>query len=690
MRMGIVGSGSMEAGTTGAGLGGRMFVFAAGAVLAVLATAVLFAVLWGDRTAERRVAEETRVAQRLWESLMEEEAVVMQRAAADPLLVAALDRNNGQAAAARLPLLGFSSAALVNSVGQPQISVPAPTDMRLIDERRVAQVLAQNDAYTGLVVVGGAVQHMVAAPFGETRPVDRVVLALRTVQPSLTVLARVLGGSAYLVDGNGALYDRAGALPWEDIQPSLGGGGGDHAKVHRSGRSFEVRTLRLADPAGGNTLALVVARESTLEDMATSLFDTSAILVLMTVLAASLFGLEWFFRRSLAPIHASLSALSALADGNTNVAVLGAERSDEAGRLARTVEVFRNRSRALQDAEARRGRHWLRQQSFIRKQMLRMAETLPDQGRVELLGDLDRIESVTGRGDGAGGDGAGGLAVAFEVMAERVRSQHAALDGMVVQLRASLDTKTELVELQKQFEIARRMQQAILPAGLPARPDLAAAGLLLPAAEFDGSFYDFFLADDDTLVVLLGQVSGGGLAGGFMTVTARTAVRALASAGLGPGACLTGANRLLAADNAAGLRIGLAMGVVTLRNRRFVFAGAGVPAPFLARRLGDVVDLPVAENPPLGLDAGLTVAETAFDLPVPSTLVLCGSGLLDGTNRFDMPFGRTHMGEVLSGLDDLSADSTVAAVQAALFEHAGGRTVPMARDRTCLAVRVRA
>jgi len=679
MRMGIMGTGGM-----GAGLGGRMFLFAAGAVLAVLATAVLFTVLWGDRTAERRVTEETRAAQRLWESLMEEEAIVMQRAAADPLLVAAMDRNNGQAVAARLPLLGFSSAALVNSVGQPLISVPAPTDMRLIDERRVAQVLAQNDAYTGLVVVGGAVQHMVAAPFGEARPADRVVLALRTVQPSLTVLARVLGGSAYLVDGNGALYDRAGALPWEDIQPSLGGGT-DHAKVHRSGRSFEVRTLRLADAAGGKALALVVARESTLEDMAASLFDTSAILVLMTVLAASLFGLEWYFRRSLAPIHASLSALSALADGNTNVAVLGAERSDEAGRLARTVEVFRNRSRALQDAEARRGRHWLRQQSFIRKQMLRMAENLPDQGRVELLGDLDRIESVTGRGDGAGG-----LAVAFEVMAERVRSQHAALDGMVVQLRASLDTKTELVELQKQFEIARRMQQAILPAGLPARPDLAAAGLLLPAAEFDGSFYDFFLADDDTLVVLLGQVSGGGLAGGFMTVTARTAVRALASAGLGPGACLTGANRLLAADNAAGLRIGLAMGVVTLRNRRFVFAGAGVPAPFLARRLGDVVDLPVAENAPLGLDPGLTVAETAFDLPVPSTLVLCGSGLLDGTNRFDVPFGRTHMGDVLSSLDDLSADSTIAAVQAALFEHAGGRTVPMARDRTCLAVRVRA
>lgn len=679
----------MRMGIMGAGLGGRMFLFAAGAVLAVLATAVLFTVLWGDRTAERRATEETRAAQRLWESLMEEEAVVMQRAAGDPLLVAAMDRGNAQAAAARLPLLGFSSVALVNSVGQPLISVPAPTDMRVIDERRVAQVLAQNDAYTGLVVVGGAVQHMVAAPFGETRPADRVVLALRTVQPSLTVLARVLGGSAYLVDGNGTLYDRAGALPWEDIQPSLGGGM-DHAKVHRSGRSFEVRTLRLADAAGGKALALVVARESTLEDMATSLFDTSAILVLMTVLAASLFGLEWFFRRSLAPIHASLSALSALADGDTNVAVLGAERSDEAGRLARTVEVFRNRSRALQDAEARRGRHWLRQQSFIRKQMLRMAETLPDQGRVELLGDLDRIESVTGRGDGAGGDGAGGLAVAFEVMAERVRSQHAALDGMVVQLRASLDTKTELVELQKQFEIARRMQEAILPAGLPARPDLAAAGLLLPAAEFDGSFYDFFLADDDTLVVLLGQVSGGGLAGGFMTVTARTAVRALASAGLGPGACLTGANRLLAADNAAGLRIGLAMGVVTLRNRRFVFAGAGVPAPFLARRLGDVVDLPVAENPPLGVDAGLTVAETAFDLPVPSTLVLCGSGLLDGTNRFDVPFGRTHMGEVLGGLDDLSADSTVAAVQAALFEHAGGRTVPMARDRTCLAVRVRA
>ncbi|MBP2290298.1 PP2C family protein-serine/threonine phosphatase [Azospirillum rugosum] len=676
------------------GLRQRMTVVAVGAVLAMLATAAGFSLLRTEVVSSRHAEEEARLVQRLWEGLLDQTAAAAKAAVGDPRLTTALERGDAAAATERLRALELTSVALLNGAGQTLLGAPAGDAARLIDERRIGQVLTQNYVHDGLVLSGGTAQLLLAQPFGAQRPADRVVVAVRPLTDSLETLADVHGGSAYLTDADGKLYGHAGPLAWNDVRPALRMDGGEPVRATIAERAYDIRSLRLpkvagAGPEGGATLFLVTARETTLVAMADSLLDTTTILVVLTVLAAGTLGLDWFFRRSFNPVYASMSALSALAAGDTSVAVLGAERHDEAGRLARTVEVFRDRSRALRDAEERRARHWLRQQAFIRKQMLRLAETLPEQGQRELLADLARIEAAAAeRPGGDRADDPGALAVAFEVMAERVRDQHAELDGMVRQLQAALNTRTELLELQKQFEIARRMQAAMLPADLPDLPDLEAAGLMRPAAEFDGSFYDFFQTADGTLVVLLGQVSGGGLAAGFMTVTARAAVRTLAEAGQGPAACLTGANRLLAADNAAGRAIGLAMGVVAPRSRRLVFAAAGMPEPFILRRFGDVVDLPVAANPPLGLDAGMAVTETALELPVPSTLVLCNGGLLDGANRFGVGFGRARMTDTLGNLDDLSAHSVTAAVSAALAEHAGG--APMPQDRLCVALRVRA
>lgn len=681
----------------------RMYAIALIGVAAVLALAVTFALLRVDGLIHRDDEEETRVVQRLWENLIDDATASMQAAADDPTLVDALGRGDLTAASQRLGAVGLTSVALLNGSGKTLAVVPAMAPQRALDERRAGQILAQDFVHDELVSENGGVRLLIAKPFGPERPADRVVVAVRPIAQALAALSRVFGGSVFLVDGTGALLDRAGPLSWDSVRAAFRPGHGEVATVGVADATHRMLTVRLPGAVGESTLYMVALRETTLGDLADSLMDTAAALAVAMLLAGVVLGLHWYFRRAFAPFQASVTALTALAEGNIGVAVLGAERQDEAGQLARTVLVFRDRSRALQEAEARRARHWLRQQAFIRKQMHRLAETLPDQGRMELLADLRRIESASG-GSGGGAAGGGGnsgggtavatrtddpdaLAVAFEVMAERVRDQHAELDGMVRQLRAALDTKTELVALQKQFEIARRMQEAILPRRLPDRPDLEVEGLLIQGAEFEGSFYDYFLVDEGRLVILLGQVSGGGLAAGFMAMTARSAVRALASAGLGPADCLSGANEQLVADNAAGLDIALAMAVLTLPTHRLVMANAGMPDPFLVRRLGDVAEPPLAANPAIGQTSGLVMHETVFDLPGTGTVVFTGSGLIEGANRFGVPFGRERMLDALREVDDLSAGAVVTAVAGALREHSGGAAVP--RDRLCVALRVR-
>ncbi|CCD01124.1 hypothetical protein [Azospirillum baldaniorum] len=358
------------------GLRQRMTVAAATVVLAVLVTAAVFALLRIESGATRHAEDEGRMTLRLWEGLLDQSAAAARVAVGDPRLTEALERGNATAVAERLGALGFTAVTVVNGAGQTLLAVPADQPIRLLDERRIGQVLARNDTQDGLVLTGGGAQLLLARPLGAQRPADRALVAIRPLTGSLEALAGVLGGSAFLVGSDGRLYGHAGPLAWADVRPAAERG--EEVQATIGARGYGVRKLRLpkvAGTEGDGTLYLITVRETTLAAMADSLLDSSAILVVLMVLVAGTLGLDWYFRRVFTPVYASMSALSALAAGDTGVAVLGAERTDEAGQLARTVEVFRSRSRALRDAEERRARHWLRQQSFIRRQMLRLSET---------------------------------------------------------------------------------------------------------------------------------------------------------------------------------------------------------------------------------------------------------------------------------------------------------------------------
>ncbi|MDR3518963.1 MAG: SpoIIE family protein phosphatase [Azospirillaceae bacterium] len=637
---------------------------------------------------EREVDEKSRFVARLWNKLIDQgNARTEEALTGDLTLLRAVDSGDTAAVRDRIDQSGIASLAVVDAATQPLIAVPNAAAATVISAQRVGQILSQNVKYSDCIFEKDGARLVLAMPMPGRATADRVVIATRPIDSLLGALAGVMDGSVFIVTGKGIVLGRVGALAWDDVRagfdPALPGMG----RVDSNARVLGVLNVRLPDIAEDDSIFLVVARETSLSDMADTLSRTVAVGLILLLLLAGGAALVWYHRRAFGPFNELVTALSAVADGETAVAVPGGERRDEIGQIARTLQVFLNRSRAMHHGEGRRARQWNRQQVFIRRQMLRMAETLPEEGRRELLADLERIEAaVPTRPGGQIADDAGTLAVAFEVMAERVGQQHGAMDRMLCQLQAALNTKTELVELQKQFEIARKMQQSILPVGLPVRDDLQAHGLLVPGAEFDGAFYDFFINGDD-LVIIMGQVEGGGLAAGFLTVAARAAVRVLAGSGLGPADCLTAANRLLTGDNATGVEIGLLVGIINVRSRRFAFSAAGIPEPFLLRRLGDVIDVATQVNLPLGIDAQMVMVETVTEFPVPGTLLICGSGLLDAVNGFGVAFSRAHMTSILSDLDDLSVDRVLATVASAVAEHAGGVAVP--RDRICLAVRVR-
>src|SRR6185295_429311 len=74
----------------------------------------------------------------------------------------------------------------------------------------------------------------------------------------------------------------------------------------------------------------------------------------------------------------------------------------------------------------------------------------------------------------------------------------------------------ERLRMREEIEYARKIQLSMLPQRAPELDwiDLAAASL--PATEVGGDYYDYFHLADARLVLVLGDVSGHGLASGLL------------------------------------------------------------------------------------------------------------------------------------------------------------------------------
>lgn len=126
-------------------------------------------------------------------------------------------------------------------------------------------------------------------------------------------------------------------------------------------------------------------------------------------------------------------------------------------------------------------------------------------------GDLD----ATVRG--SGGDEIGRLAAGFNQMTSQLRA--------TVQEAAEEVARRQAVE--RELEVAREIQQAMLPQDFPPFPDRREIDLyatLTPTSHVAGDFYDFWL-HDDTLTVVIADVSGHGVPAALVMSQARTVLR---------------------------------------------------------------------------------------------------------------------------------------------------------------------
>ncbi|MFI8106026.1 SpoIIE family protein phosphatase [Streptomyces sp. NPDC086023] len=208
-------------------------------------------------------------------------------------------------------------------------------------------------------------------------------------------------------------------------------------------------------------------------------------------------------------------------------------------------------------------------------------------------------------------------------------------------------------------DLARGLQQALLPRSVPALPGLAAAARYLPAShgmDVGGDFYDLIRLGPDAAAAVIGDVQGHNVAAAALMGQVRTAIHA--TAGDPPDEVLARVDRVLA-DLETDLLVSCLYGHVDLARHEVRLAGAGHPPPLLARpgRPASVVDLD--PGPLLGIAPGFSYPVTVLDLTPGTTLAFYTDGLVEspGTDpdRVAAELAgilAAHDGEELDGLLD--------------------------------------
>jgi len=186
--------------------------------------------------------------------------------------------------------------------------------------------------------------------------------------------------------------------------------------------------------------------------------------------------------------------------------------------------------------------------------------------------------------------------------------------------------------LEKDLDVARRIQGGLFPERCPGGPGWEASAHFVPAQVLGGDLYDFYDLGDRKLGLAIGDVSGKGVSAALYGAFASGNVRARAFERHAPAQLLFHVNNTLRRRGMDGLFCTLIFALFDFAARRVVIANSGLPYPFHYRAATsrcEPIELP---GVPLGAFDGSTYEEKTLDLEPGDVLVFYSDGVTEAWN----------------------------------------------------------
>lgn len=220
-------------------------------------------------------------------------------------------------------------------------------------------------------------------------------------------------------------------------------------------------------------------------------------------------------------------------------------------------------------------------------------------------------------------------------------------DQQTIALSALQEANTRM---EAELNLAKDIQLRMIPAGQPAWSTDRAIDFyakLIPAREVGGDFYDYYWLDDHRLCFVVGDVSGKGVAAGFMMAICKALLKSRAAADSSPASIITHVNNQMAADNPDYMFVTVFMAVLDVKAQTLVYCNAGHNPTFIRHESGALQKLSDLHGPVVAAMEDIEYGETTVQLTANDVIFAYTDGITEAHNSARELFSEERLMEAL-------------------------------------------
>ncbi len=272
------------------------------------------------------------------------------------------------------------------------------------------------------------------------------------------------------------------------------------------------------------------------------------------------------------------------------------------------------------------------------------------------------------------------LAICFNIMTEELSDYMKNLTKITA----------EKERIATELNVATNIQAAMLPNNFPARDEFSIYATMRAAKKVGGDFYDFYMVDEDHLMITIADVSGKGIPAALFMVISKTILKNFALSSVRDEylpEIVDLANKQLAQNNETMMFVTSFIGVLNIKSGRFVYVNAGHNPPLIYRAAEDKFSyLSVAHNFVLAGMEDARFKSEELTLSPGDEIFLYTDGVTEALNEEKELYGEERL---LNCLNNVNAKETplneqLAKVRQSLDEHV--KTAEQSDDITMMAL----
>jgi serine phosphatase RsbU (regulator of sigma subunit)/anti-sigma regulatory factor (Ser/Thr protein kinase)/transposase len=266
-----------------------------------------------------------------------------------------------------------------------------------------------------------------------------------------------------------------------------------------------------------------------------------------------------------------------------------------------------------------------------------------------------------------------------------------AFNEMTVKFKKAQESRVEQERMHKEMQVAQEIQHALLPAAFPEIEGYDLATIYQAAKDVGGDYFDFVWIDDNTLGIVVADVSGKGVPGSLVMTMIRTAIRLEARGNKNAVDILKRVNDFVSDDVKRGMFVTIFLVVLDAEQRRISFASAG-HNPLVLYRASDrktyflnPKGIPLGMQLPEGVNFGGKLEADSVRLHKDDLLVIYTDGVTEAMNPRRDQYGMDRFLNFIRDHADRSADDFVACLEEDLAKFTGN--APQNDDITLVAIK---